>query len=417
MSDPATALDDRNERIQAQKLQALGALVAGIAHDFNNILTAIVGYSQLAHDAMAVDSRERADLGQVLVASERGVQLIDRLLTFTRRGGDDSGAVPVDVASEVRECLDIMRAAMPATVELRSEIDPDCGRTPVVPGQVQQIIMNLCTNASQAMSSSGGVLEVSATAVVIDGVSSHTSGELASGRYVKLVVTDSGPGIDPHLVGRIFEPFFTTKKATGGSGIGLGVVSEIVAELGGGIDVESRTGAGATFAVYLPRSYALESPGAHEPATPQRAKSNQHVLVVDDELPITSLARRQLENLGYCVSTTVSGREAMRILTNQKDIALVLADITMPDVTGLMIAVKLSESNRSPPVVLMSGYKQAAVDQVRRSGAVGFVKKPFTLVELSEAVSKALNKSTANGTSTPTARIADTEPSSPKTRP
>ena len=390
MSVPGELLEHEAHRRRAQKLQALGALVGGIAHDFNNILASIVGFSELALDSLAGDAPERADLKEVLQAAMRAGILIDRLRTFSATGKAATRA-PVDVAREVNECLDIMRAAMPSTVRLERHIEPDCGRVLAAPGQVQQIVMNLCTNACQAMSSTGGLLQVTAAAVEIDERSSHSSGELDPGRYVQLVVADRGPGIDPYVFDRIFELFFTTRESNGGSGLGLAVVDEIVEGLGGAIDVQSAVAQGAMFIVYLRRTDEPETPRPEEPKKPQRAKRKEHVLVVDDEEPIANLTQRQLEKLGYRVTKHTSGLEASQTLSPASDIALVLADLTMPGVTGRDIALKLSETNGNPPVLLMSGFREAAAERARSSGAIGLLGKPFRLVELSEAISKALN--------------------------
>ena len=389
-------LGEDARRRQAQKMQALGALVGGIAHDFNNTLTSIVGFGELALDSLPEDAPERAALKDVLLAASRATLIVSRLLTFSRAGAAAT-RVPVDVAREVNECLDIMRAAMPSTVKLDRHIETGCGLALAAPGQVQQIVMNLCTNACQAMASTGGVLQVTAEPVQIDERTSHSSGELDPGRYVRLRMTDSGPGIDPYVKDRTFDPFFTTRATTGGVGIGLAVVDEIVKSLGGTIDAQSAVGRGATFMVHIPRTDEPAAPRANERKDPQRAKRKEHVLVVDDEEPIVKLTRWQLEKLGYRVTTRSSGLQALQTLSRARDIDLVLADLTMPGVTGRDIALKLKDTKRKPPVLLMSGFQDTAAERARDAGAVGLLSKPFCLVELGQAVRDALSDGCCSG--------------------
>ena len=279
----------------AQRLEAMGTLAGGIAHDFNNILAAILGFSEMAWRDAPKGSRLQRDLESIATAGERGRALVDRILAFSRSGVGERVAVHVEKV--VREALDLLSAKLPPSVTLSAELR--AGRAAMLgdPTQVHQVLMNLGTNAVQAMPS-GGILRVSLDAVRCEAARAATVGKVAAGDYVVLRVADSGSGIAPEILDRIFDPFFTTKEMGTGTGLGLSLVHGIVAELGGAIDLESTPGKGTAFTVHLPRTGDAADAGESEEAALPRGEG-QRVLVVDDEEPLVQLATRTLEDLGY----------------------------------------------------------------------------------------------------------------------
>ena len=237
--------------LQAQKLEAIGVLAGGIAHDFNNILTAIHGFAFLTKETLPQDAPEHENLDQILKASERAEELVRQILAFSRQR--DEQRREVEIAAVVREALNLLRASLPASIEIREEIESDCGAVLADPTQIHQVVMNLCTNSYQAMGSSGGLLTVSLSQVEVDAVVAGQIADLQKGSYVKLTVIDTGSGIDTNIQQRIFDPFFTTKAVGEGTGLGLSVVHGIVTSHHGAITFESDAEKGTKFFVYLPR--------------------------------------------------------------------------------------------------------------------------------------------------------------------
>ncbi len=243
---------------QSQRLESLGVLAGGIAHDFNNILTSILGFGSLVDEDLPKGSPQKANLREVLRAGERAKQLVRQILTFSQR--QEQERRPVDIAAAVGDALKLLRASLPYNVELRQRIRPDSGRVLTDFSCIQQVVLNLTTNACHALEPGGGVLEVTLEPLDLDDRLARELGALNPGPCTKLTVTDNGPGIDPTLRERIFDPFFTTKEVGKGTGLGLSMVHGIVSNFGGVVRLENPRRRGATFAVYLPQSSdAVES--------------------------------------------------------------------------------------------------------------------------------------------------------------
>src|SRR5262249_18471826 len=291
----------------AQRLEAMGTLAGGIAHDFNNILGAILGYGEMAVRRAPQGSRLRRDLDAIMTAGERGRALVDRVLAFSRSGLGERIAVHVEKV--VREALELLEAKLPEGIRVEAKLR--AGRSAVLGDatQVHQVMMNLVTNAVQAMPS-GGTLYVSLDAVRSEAGRSATIGAVEAGDYVVLTVGDTGTGIPRDIVERIFDPFFSTKDVGTGTGLGLSLVHGTVTELGGAIDVASTPGQGSEFTVYLPRSgYAAEADADKVAAMPRG--DGQRVLIVDDEEPLARLVTRSLEELGYAPTAFTSSSAAL----------------------------------------------------------------------------------------------------------
>jgi signal transduction histidine kinase len=235
------------------RLETVGTLASGIAHEFNNILLPIILYTDLALEDLPQDSPIRGNLERVKKLANRAKEVIDEILTFSRKTVEP-GREPSDVASILKETLALVRALIPATIDIQTNIDEKCGRVLVEATEVQQLIMNLCSNAFQAMAEKGGRLTIDVCDVAIDEDSDHISRGLVPGHYVRISVGDSGQGIDPVIRERIFEPFFTTGEVGKSTGLGLSVVHGIVVSHGGDIIVDSTPGHGSTFHVYLPQA-------------------------------------------------------------------------------------------------------------------------------------------------------------------
>ena len=275
---------EAEERLQAQlrhsqKMENIGTLAGGIAHDFNNILTPILGYANMALRDTPAESRTHSDLQHVVSAGKRAKELINQILTFSRRSEPERK--PVQIASNVTEALKLLRSSLPSTIEFRQNIDPDCGTVLADATQIHQVIINLCTNAFHAMRESGGTLEVNLDVVELDDDLGRPHPRLALGSYVRLTVSDSGHGMDAETRDRIFEPFFTTKGVGHGTGLGLSVVHGIVVSHGGEITVYSEPGLGTTFHVYLQRSGAPAEERLPAPSYATSASTgHERVLVV-----------------------------------------------------------------------------------------------------------------------------------------
>ena len=374
----------------AQRLEAMGTLAGGIAHDFNNILGAILGFSEMAWRDAPKDSRLQRDLESIATAGERGRALVERILAFSRSGVGERVAVHVEQV--VREALDLLSAKLPPSVTLSAQLRARRAAMLGDPTQVHQVLMNLGTNAVQAMPS-GGILRVSLDAVRCEAARAATVGKVAARDYVVLQVADSGTGIAPEILERIFDPFFTTKELGTGTGLGLSLVHGIVAELGGAIDVESTPGKGTAFTVHLPRAGdALDSSQAEELKLPRG--DGQRVLVVDDEEPLVQLATRTLEGLGYRpVGFTSSAAALAAFSADPGRFDALIADERMPGLSGTALIREVRGVRRAIPILLMSGYVGGALASLaREAGANDVLKKPVLARDLATSLARVLQQ-------------------------
>jgi PAS domain S-box-containing protein len=375
---------------QAQKLEAIGTLAGGIAHDFNNILGAVIGFTELARMELPEGSPARNDLDQVLKAGLRAKDLVRQILTFSRKGTET--LAPIDVVPIVKEALKMLRASLPTTVEIKKRLVLAKGAVKSEPTQIHQILMNLCTNAAQAMGEQGGVLEITLAETVLNPEDLPPHELPASGPFLELAVRDSGPGIAKEVLEHIFEPYFTTKEKGLGSGLGLSVVHGIVQRHGGWIRVESEPGAGSCFRVFLPLLNGVPVTPPPEDWTLPRGR--EHILAVDDEKPLREILMKALDHLGYRVTATGDPREALTRFAEAPDsFDLVITDMTMPKLTGDRLIEEILSIRPGLPVIICTGYSdQLSETRVREIGARALLMKPFEIGALAQKVREVLDK-------------------------
>ena len=379
---------------QAQKMESIGTLAGGIAHDFNNILSAIMGYTDLAMIRAQDNVAIVEDLGQIRKASARAADLVRQILTFSRRGPKEM--YPLQISLVVKEAMKLLRASIPSTIDIRQEITSQA-TVLADPTQIHQVIMNLCTNAYQSMMDRGGILSVCLTEREID-QGTLDDGNLPRGRYVTLAVSDTGNGMDKATLSRIFEPYFTTKGK--GTGLGLAVVHGIVEGHHGRIAADSQPGGGTTFTVSLPvatTQSALQTMGLSP--LPPKSSRHERIMVVDDEETILDLAGHFLSEAGYRVDTFANGMEAWQALSdNPKAWDLLITDLTMPGMTGEQLATMAMEICPLMPVILSSGrVSSLSAEQTKKAGVSAYLPKPLTQNALLNAVAKALMSKTTGG--------------------
>jgi signal transduction histidine kinase/ActR/RegA family two-component response regulator len=374
----------------AQRMEALGTLAGGIAHDFNNILGAILGYAEMALGRLRRDSREWRHVQEVRKAGERARDVVDRILAFSRR--TEQRHRPVRMRSLLEETAGLLRASLPPTVTLRIRLPQEEDAVALgEPARLQQVVMNLCTNAAQAMGSEG-VIDVALDLVALDHERTLSHGTLAAGRYVRLAVRDSGHGMDAATLERIFEPFFTTKAAGMGTGLGLAMVHGIISDHGGAIDVRSKPGAGSSFEAYFRQ---VEAPQADDDRGegPMPLGQGETIMFVDDERPLVLLGEEMLAAIGYepiGFDRSSAALAAFRADPDRFD--LVLTDEIMPEMTGTELAVALHELRPDLPILLMTGHR--GLDESRGFGAAGIrevLKKPLLSADLARGLARHLS--------------------------
>lgn len=386
-------LEIRNRLNQAQKMEAIGTLAGGIAHDFNNILGAIIGYTDLALTELPEASPVRELLENVALGGARAVDLARQILAFSRQIPLDRK--PIQPVLAVKEALKLLRASLPATIAVRERLESSSWVLADA-GQVHQIVMNLCANAGLAMRESGGELDVRLHELDSDAASLAKHKDVHPGRYVCLTVSDTGCGIPPDNLGRIFDPFFTTRPVGEGTGLGLSVVHGIVAGWGGSVYVASEVGRGTTFEILLP---VCDAPAKVESEPNAPSAGSERVLVVDDEIDLTDVASRGLRRLGYDVvvfNDPAKAIEAFR--ARPKDFDIVVTDMTMPRITGDVLAAEVRRIRPEIPVAVVSGFSDRfTAEKARVASFDGFVDKPLRPTALAQLVRRLCDQRAGSG--------------------
>lgn len=372
----------------ARKMEAMGTLAGGIAHDFNNILASILGYTELSLVEISKKEKLRANLVNLRDAAERARDLVRQILTFSSRG--EKYLSPIKLSVVVKEALRHFRAGAARTVEIREQLD--CEENILGdPGQMHQVVLNLCTNGAHALDPEGGFLEIELKKTAIEPSGLNTVAEPAPGTYLRLSVRDNGHGIPQELMERIFDPFFTTKPPGKGTGMGLAVVHGIVKTHGGALTVDSRLGKGSTFKVWLP-VFDGDPVNIVETDTPL-PNGTETVLLVDDESAVEEVAKHMLRLLGYRVDSRPNGLDALALFRKKPDLFdLVITDMFMPEMTGDMLAKEVLKVRSDIPVMIMTGFSDTMTDrEARKIGVRKLLMKPLNLREFALTIREVLD--------------------------
>ncbi|MDK9707493.1 MAG: ATP-binding protein [Desulforhopalus sp.] len=381
---------------QSQKMEAIGTLAGGIAHDFNNILAAIMGYTELAKlHAEATCSGSNClvinDLNHILPAAERARDLIKQILTFSRRQDDHKSPICLDQVT--KEALALLRASLPQSIEIKSDID--CGDAQILGNatQIHQIIMNLGVNAHHAMRETGGILAVEVSRIEIDEFDSKSKNLLlAPGHYLLLKICDKGCGMERAVLDKIFDPYFTTKPHGQGTGMGLAVVHGIVKSHEGLITVYSEPGKGTSFQIYFPE--LVEKPSLPEIDNDKEIPTGtERILLVDDETLVAQMQALLLESLGYSVTQETDPLRTLQIFNaNPNAYDLIVTDMTMPKMNGAALTQNILAIRPDISVVLCTGFSELVNEAKARSlGVKAFAMKPLTRKTIAKIVRKALD--------------------------
>ena len=382
----------REQVHQLQKMDAIGKLAGGVAHDFNNLLTAIIGYNDIIISGLENDDPAYQDALEIRKAAEQAAGLTSQLLAFSRRTVLQPKIL--DINAGIRKSRKMLQRLIGEDITLRTDLAPDLHRTKADPSNIDQIIMNLAVNARDAMPD-GGTLTVKTENVNLDGRDCQTIPEAVPGRFVRLIVEDTGAGMDRETVDRIFEPFFTTKAAGKGTGLGLSVVYGILKQHGGWVNVYSEPGIGSSFKIYLPVfSIDSETPADEsEPAAGKQSRGRrQRILVVEDEEQVRAFAVRVLRKNNYTVFEAGSAAEARDIFDQENGrFDLVFSDVVLPDRTGIQLVEELQELNPGVKIILTSGYTdERSKFPLIQTRDIKFIHKPYTIAGLLRAVEERL---------------------------
>jgi CheY-like chemotaxis protein len=369
-------------------MEALGALAGGIAHDFNNVLSVIIGNADLAVKSCEQGSRQLRFLTHIHEAGKKARELVKQILSFSRQAEIEK--VVLQPSKIIIESIKLLRSSIPTTIEIVHDIAPHCGAILADPTQYHQIIMNLCTNAFHAMEDRGGRLTIRLCRERV-GLQLLRELDLKAGDYSHLVVEDNGSGIDTEHLDRIFDPYFTTKEKGKGTGMGLAIVHGIVKGHGGAIYVDSGSGAGTAFHVYLPLA-DRKSVQAKE-TFEKLSYGSEHILLVDDEEPLLDIMKNMLELMGYRVSAFIGSIEALKVFCDHPSkFDLVVTDQTMPGMIGTELAGKILSIRPGMPIVLCTGYSpNISRESVRALGIRELALKPLALDEFSNIVRQAID--------------------------
>ena len=379
---------------QSQKMEAIGTLAGGVAHDFNNLLGSILGYASFVKESLAPDSQERADVEVIERSARRGADLTRQLLAFAQ--GSQYDIKPLNINAQVREVMQLLTHTIDKSIAINAVLDEQIALVEGDEGQINQLLLNLCINACEAMPG-GGYLTIRTQTLHLDAETARRElGKNSAGDYTLLTVSDTGHGMPPEIVERVFEPFFSTKKGRPGkkhSGLGLATVFGIVKAHDGIIRVESQIGEGTTFHVWFPANVNLRAEEENI-AEPESPKGSETILVVDDEESLRDMLQRVLSNAGYEVQLVSSGTHAVDIVRRATDLFdLIILDIVMPGMNGLETFQKLKEINPAIRVLVASGYSdQGQAQDLLAAGAKDFIQKPFSFQEILSKVRTLLDK-------------------------
>ena len=386
---------------QSQKMEAIGTLAGGIAHDFNNVLSIILGNTELALAGLSGGQAARLNLERILTASLRAREMVQQLLSFSRK--EESGKKKVRLNSLISESLKLMRASLPTNIIINCDLCDGSCNIFADATQIHQIILNLCTNAAHAMEKDGGILTIRLEPAVLDDAAAAQIDNLPPGDYARIVVADTGHGIDPAIIEQIFDPYFTTKEIGKGTGMGLSVVRSIVRNSGGAIQAFSQPGLFTEFHLYLP---TVDGPCETEPAEPddnQLPGGIERIMIIDDEEMLVDMMRQVLEQLGYTVDVYTESRRALEaFLARPNDVDLIITDMTMPGMNGTGLASAVHTVRQDIPVILCTGYNgRINPENAKSLGIQALIMKPVSMRQLAETIRNVLSPASTERRKTP----------------
>ncbi len=382
--------DKLEKRLQHfQRMEAIGTLAGGIAHDFNNILFPIMGFTELLLQDLAKDSSQYAMAENVYHAAERARDLTRQILTFSRQADLENTAVSFQ--NIIKEALTLLRASIPKDIEILINLQADCPPVFGDPTKLHQIVINLCTNAFHAVQKQSGKFEVTLEAIDVKPGNGTELRELEYGNYVRLTVSDTGHGMDAHTKTQIFDPYFTTKAEGKGTGLGLSVTYGIVQKLNGEIQVYSEPGQGTTFHVYLPQAVPVDKKA--ETLEISIKRGTERILLVDDEVSIVNMGKQVLEKYGYQVTAHVDSLAALgEFKQNPKAFDLVITDMTMPNMTGDILARSIKSLRQDIPIILCTGFSEKISKNNYASDMIDeFLMKPISIKAFNHAIRRLLD--------------------------
>jgi PAS domain S-box-containing protein len=375
---------------RAQKTETVGTLAGGVAHEFNNIIGGMMGYAEVAKDIVLEANPANEMLDRILELGSRASDIVRQMLAFSREHETSKSLIRPHVA--IKEQIKMLSNIIPASIEIKTGIDESAGSIMANATQLQQVGMNLCTNAVHAMEEKGGVLTITLSQVYLDEEAAQPFQNIRPGHYIKITVGDTGPGIDPAIADRIFDPFFTTKEVNKGTGLGLSVVDGIVRDHGGAITVESTPGTGTVFTVVLPAAEGKKSEDQEEKTADIRG-GTERILLVDDEESIIFTMKVILERLGYRVTALTGSIKALQMFrAAPHDFDLIITDLTMPGLTGDNLSAEILSIRPDIPVILMTGYEDMVEsDRINMSCVKAFMPKPCKKPELAGTIRRVLD--------------------------
>ncbi len=376
---------------QAHKMEAVGTLAGGIAHDFNNILAAIIGFSEIALGHTPEGSPVRRHMERVFAAGIRGRELIKQILAFSRQA--EPKKQPLSIATVVDETLKLLRASLPTTIGIRTSFRRESPYVFADPTQMQQVLLNLCTNAAHAMRLSGGSISIDLADFSFSSAGVAPDPTMSPGLYAKLAVRDVGIGMSPEMIEHIFDPFFTTKATGEGTGLGLSVVHGIVKQHDGFITVESEPDKGSTFTIYLPAFMEEQSRVSGDGGASIQG-GHESILFIDDEKDLATVGDEMLTGLGYRVTARTGARAALAVFRlDPSRFDLIITDQTMPELTGVELAREVLSIRPDVPIIMCTGFSHLVnAEAARAAGIKAFVMKPLTKREIAKAIRRVLDE-------------------------
>ena len=375
---------------QALKMESIGTLTGGIAHDFNNILGIILGNAELAIEDVPEWNPAHSSLEEIKTASLRGAHIVNQLLNFARV--TEQKLQPMEIGPAIKDSLQFLRSTIPTTINIEQDIQVTNETILADPTQINQIMINLCINASHAMEETGGTLNVIVENIILNDHSPAACPELSPGQHIRIRVSDTGPGITPEIIDRIFDPYFTTKKFGKGSGMGLSVVHGIVKNHYGTIAVDSKPGKGTRFSILFP--LATEKPIDETQTKEELPTGHETILFVDDEVSIAKMMKRMFQRLGYKIETATTPQDALdRFGLNPNHFDLVITDMTMPQMTGSRLSEKLKDIRPDIPIIICTGHSNFMDEKkAKELGIAAYVMKPISMLEIAQTIRKVLDQ-------------------------